>query len=380
MSELHDPFFPQHVDESIEHLASSNQTNDIFHGQKANADPDMHLIQDLQQLYGIERKRYQQALQRVENRLMEQSLVREKQDAVIPIAPLPQQPSFKWRNTQQKRGNRMKTRQSFASALTSVGGRVSLVAVMLILIGSIVIVLNYAHQTTLAGQAQVTAPTPTAIPIAPTPTPVPPGETLYTTPANTVGFNGLSWSPDSKRVASSTIQGVQIWDAINGQHKVSIQIATPSEWAYGLDWSPNSQQLAIATNQELLIVDGQSGQVLQTHAANATASIHPVSSGTSYLASQFPDSGGQGYRATAWSPDGRLLASALSFISSGEVQVWNPKTNTIDFTIQAGSSYNIGALSWSSDGQYIAASEWNTQQGAGNPKQPNNTIVVWRVS
>ncbi|HTK10055.1 MAG TPA: hypothetical protein VL485_22975 [Ktedonobacteraceae bacterium] len=379
MSEPHDPFFPQHVDESIEHLASSNQANDIFHGQRAEVDRDTHLIHDLQQIYSVERKRYQQALQRVENRLMEQSLAQEKKDVILPITSLSQQPSFKRKSMQQRRGNRMKTkRPSFASVLTSVGGRISLVAVALILIGSIVVVLNYVHQTTLAGQAQVTAPLPTATPIAPTPTPAPPGETLYTTPANTVGFNGLSWSPDSKRIASSSIQGVQIWDAIDGQHKVSVQIASPSEWAYGLDWSPNSQQLAIATNQAMFIVDGQSGRVLQTHAAPSTAMIHPVSSGTSYLASQFPASGGQGYRATAWSPDGQLIASAPSFGPSGEVQVWNPETNAIDFTIQANGPYNVGALSWSSDSQYIAAYEENTQ--SINMSQPNTTIVVWQVS
>lgn len=203
------------------------------------------------------------------------------------------------------------------------------------------------------------------------------GKTLYTTPANSIGFSALSWSPDSKHVASAT-DGVQIWDASTGKHLVTVQMPAGGEWPYGLDWSPNSQQVAVATNQHVLIVNGQTGQIVRTYAANTVAMTNTAPSGTSYLASLFPGSGGLGFRATAWSPDGNLMASALSFGPTGEVQVWHPQTGALAFNLKVSGSYNIGALSWSSDGQYIAASTWNTQ--GGSPNQPNGMVVVWKVA
>jgi WD40 repeat protein len=158
-----------------------------------------------------------------------------------------------------------------------------------------------------------------------------------------------------------------------------------NEFAYGLDWSPTSQQVAVATNQHVLIVNGETGKVLRTYSANtstATTHLHTTSSsGSAYLSSQVPASGGLGFRDTEWSPNGHLMASALSAGINGEVQVWNPQTGAFDFTLQlASSSYNISTLSWSADSQYIAANTFNTQGAGPDPNQPTNQVVVWSVA
>jgi len=277
----------------------------------------------------------------------------------------------------------MDNKQSSTTGMAKFGGRVALLVVVLVLVGSLLVVLNYARQRTTVTGSTTTRLTPTmSVKTKGTPTSTPAqsgslGKTLYTTPPNSIGFSALSWSPDSKRVASVT-NGVQIWDASTGKHLVTVQMSGTNEWPYGLDWSPNSQQVAVATNQHVLIVNGQTGQIVRTYAANTVAMTNTAPSGTSYLASLFPGSGGLGFRATAWSPDGNLMASALSFGVNGEAQVWHPQTGALAFNLKVSGSYNIGALSWSSDGQYIAASTWNTQ--GGNPNQPNSMVVVWKVS
>src|SRR6266702_6149736 len=72
------------------------------------------------------------------------------------------------------------------------------------------------------------------------------------------------------------------------------------------------------------------------------------------------------------------MASALSTGPTGTIQVWNPQTGTNIFTLAVDSTHDIGALAWSTDGQYIAANTWNTQMI--DPNQPNSMIVVWKVS
>jgi WD40 repeat protein len=382
MSEQYDPFFPQNVDESVEQFTSINQADSALHGPMLT-NQEAQLIANLQKFHRPEHERYQQALQRVENRLVERYIFQGKHSSSTPVAPVQQgQPSNRWK-IQKGRFNKMQYKQSLSSTPAKLGRSLALVAVVLVLLGSVVAVLNHAHQRTTGNGNTSGIPVkakPTATPIPKKPI----GTTLYTTPSNTLGFEGFSWSPDSKRVADATITNVQIWDAATGKHKVTIQMpGGTSEWPWSLDWSHSSQQVAIATNQHVLIVNGQTGHILRSYASNtSTIGAIPNTSaiaGRSYLTSQMPASGGFGYRATAWSPDSHFMASALSFGINGEIQVWNPQTGTLSFTLNvSNNTYNFGALSWSSDGQYIAASAWNTQ--GVDPTQPNNMIVVWNVS
>jgi len=388
MSEQHEPFSPQRVDESIEQLASTSRSDDISREQTGR-DPNARLVHDLQKLYGFERKKYLQALQRVEDRLIERHITRSEQHTTSPF-PLQQQ-QLNRRAVQQGRLDTMESKQSSPSRLAKIIRNVGLVAAVLIVVGSMIAILNLSrHSTTTAGPTAATPthtkPTPTpTLGNSPTPTPGNLGKVLYTTPPNSMDFDGLSWSPDSKRVASSIISrnGVQIWDATTGQNLVSIPITDPGEWPWGLDWSPNSDLVAIGLNTKIMIVNGQTGKIVRTLASgtattNSPANIATSATDKSYLSSFFPNSGGFGYRAVAWSPDGHLLAVALSFGTSGIVQVWNPQTGAIAFNLQLSSSNVAGALGWSSDGKYIAANMYDTQ--AADPNQPNLAIVVWNVA
>jgi WD40 repeat protein len=263
--------------------------------------------------------------------------------------------------------------------------RLSLLAAVLVaalLVGGLTFVLNLSRHANTTGAPSVQVKKSPTATITPNLQPPPVfGKTLYTTPPNQWGFESLSWSPDSKRVASATVdpRGVQFWDANTGKHLVTVQLpGGDNEAAYGVAWSPNSEDVAVATNQQLLIVDGQTGKIIRSHTANVPTAVKATSSGGGFLTSLIPASGGLGYRATTWSPDGQLMASALSFGPNGEVEVWNPQTGVTNFTLRVGNSYNIGALAWSFDGQYIVASAWNTQ--GTDPTQPNSKVVVWKVS
>jgi WD40 repeat protein len=369
MTYNHDFFLPERVDEQIEQLSQT----------------EAPLIGDLKAYYRIEQQEDRASLERAWKRVSVR-LPRNRDLSQSPTEPLPipllQAPQERM---QQERTLNMRNHVSEVSREGNFSRRLSvLVAVLVaaVLVGSLIAIVNLSRNLNTASTLAV--PTTHAPKALDTPTPMPAfGKTIYTTPANQWGFNGLSWSPDSKRVASSTVStdgGVQFWDAATGGHLVTVQLlGGVSEWAYGLDWSPNSDDVAIATNQQVLIVNSQTGKIIRSHATSGQTASSSTSSDRVVFSNLAPTSGGYGYRATAWSPDGHLMASALSFGPYGEVQVWNPQTGATSFTLTGGTSENIGALSWSSDGKYIAATTWNTQ-GLNPMTQPSGKVWVWNVS
>ena len=255
------------------------------------------------------------------------------------------------------------------------GRRVGLLVaamVMLVLVGSMLLVLNATRQTaaqpsgTTLGSAHNSS---TAAHF---------GQTLYTTPSSSAGFQELSWSPDSKRVASLT-DSVQIWDATTGAHRVTVHLPTGS-WPYALAWSPNSQVIAIGTNNSLVIADGQSGAIVHSFAVNSSAStMNSVSN--SYLSTLTPTGGGVGVRALAWSPDGHSLAVSISNGPTGSVEVVNAQTGAQDYALPVTGNYVAAALAWSSDGKYLAGNVFNTQPGAQTvPAGEEQMVWAWNVS
>ncbi len=390
MSDQHDPFLPHSVDESIEYLTSTNQTGNSLSGPiPINATgPDVRLIHELQKLYGSEHTRYLQALQRVEDRLVEQRLAQAERPAVFPIQKVQQQQSFNESRVQQERLDRMNMKKKQSS--TSNIAKLSLLVASLLLIVSMAAVFSYVRQGTTTGAVKTTITATRVVKAKHTPTSTPTsigsfGKTLYTTPpASQTGFSSLSWSPDSKRVASfsNLSTGVQIWDATTGNHLLTVKMPGTYEWptSGGVAWAPNSQLVAVATNQHIRIINGQTGQIVLTYGANPRATAQTTSSSKTFLSSQFPSSDGSGYYAPSWSPDGRFISVVASSGPSAEEQVLNAQTSTLAFTLSVSdSSYEVGAPSWSSDGQYIAATAMNIQ-GTSDPSQPNGMIVVWKVS
>ncbi|MEO9027189.1 MAG: hypothetical protein ABI413_00075, partial [Ktedonobacteraceae bacterium] len=102
------------------------------------------------------------------------------------------------------------------------GRRVSLLVamlVMVVLVGSLVVVLNFTHGpgTGVTGASATATPTtqPTVQSTA-TANPNRPaheGQIVYSSPQSNGDYRAFAWSPDSQRVAASTNGQVQIWDA-----------------------------------------------------------------------------------------------------------------------------------------------------------------------
>lgn len=189
----------------------------------------------------------------------------------------------------------------------------------------------------------------------------------------------VAWSADSQRVAAATGNNageqIEIWDATTGQQKVTVPlnldpIASPA-------WSPTSDLLAVPTNDAVVIVNGRTGKIGASYPAPSrgglSATITTPSTGITFLATLFPLGGGPQFGGIAWSPDGKWIVSTFSSSTSdGVVQVWNPQTGKLAFTLATKADYFMGAVSWSPDGQYIAVNmaKWND-----STKQ----IDVWSV-
>ena len=144
-----------------------------------------------------------------------------------------------------------------------------------------------------------------------------------------------------------------------------------------LVWSPTSHLLAVPTNDAVVIVNGRTGKIGASYPAPSrrglSATVTTPTSGKTFLTTLFPLGGGPHFGGIAWSPDGKWIVSTFSsFTSDGVVQVWNPQTGKLAFTLATKPDYFMGAVSWSPDGQYIAVimGRWNDQ---------TKQIVVWNV-
>lgn len=207
--------------------------------------------------------------------------------------------------------------------------------------------------------------------------------------------NAVAWSPNGTRIASaSDDRTVQIWDATSGKQLLIFK--GHSEKVTALAWSPDGLRIASASMDKTAQVwDSATGRTLfvQRGHSDGVAAVswspdgrYVVSGGldkmvhvwewtkdsrrnffTSFL---FSDRSARTYRghsqrinAVAWSPNGRLIASA-----SGDktIHVWDPSNGKTTLTYR-----NVGgatnALTWAPDSRRIAA--------ASNDK----TVQVWDV-
>lgn len=371
MSEQYDPFSPHRVDESIEQLSSTGP--DDSERLQARIDPNEQLVRAMQQLYSLEREQYQRALKRVENRLVGLSITRRDQ---LVSSPEGQRGwSTRLRRTLQGSFDPMENRQLSTSGMAKLGRRLGLLAavlVLIVLVGSLVVVLNYAHRPTGTASGPVgivttattqptPVPTPQATPTAPGTSK--PGRIVYTSPVSHDDFYAFAWSPDGKRVASSTMSQVQIWDATTGKHQLVFVPSGQGGSVLSLAWSPNGRYLAVASGQ-VQIINPTTGAVIRSFP-------NPVgftgSSTSSRLAATNPFSGGNMIYSTSWSPDGSLMASAMNGAAYGNVVVvWNTSTGQIVYTFRGQSSREVASVSWSPDGKYIASADYDGTVKAWN--------------
>src|SRR5579859_3285090 len=240
------------------------------------------------------------------------------------------------------------------------------VCLVALVVGSIAMVFSSCRPTT-PGPAPVGISHPTA---RPTLVVYHPGKSLgnlvYSTTVSEV--LGLAWSPDSTRLGVSTFISAQSWVATTGKGVVNYGLPRGASMASvpAVVWSPDGKLVAVTgAGQGVQLYDARTGMLWKTYPDNGQAASASTTGG--YLSASVPLSGGSGAGATAWSPDGHLMATAFYGSYDQAVQVWNTSTGHLvqTYTGQA----DVGSLSWSADGTSIASSGgggiqvWNALTG-----------------
>jgi Tol biopolymer transport system component len=355
MNHRDEPFSPENVDEQIDQFLQKPQQQ-----EQANISPAqmVHMLQDIYE----EDPRLQRVWERLADHLPTTHLTGEmgekqpltderfSQTSSPTIVRFPQE-KVVGMQTQTRISVRSHKRGSLQRSL----GLLVAVLIMALLVGSLVAVLQFAHQkpSGQTGASQQGAKH---------------GQIVYSTPQENGWATGLAWSADSQRVAvamgNNAGEQIEIWDATTGQHKVTVPlnldpIANPA-------WSPTSDLLAVPTNDAVVIVDGKTGKIGTRYPAPSTGHLSTTattpSTGSTPLITFSPLGGGPHFGGIAWSPDGKWIVSTFSSDTwAGLVQVWNPQTGKLAFTLATRPDYFMGAVSWSPDGQYIAVNmaKWN---------------------
>lgn len=362
------PFEYKQLDETIEQLSQIQDAAQLMET------PAARLVDDLQRAHRAEIEGDPQSLASVYTRL--QAYRHGQQESTRTSRRV--LPSLSYDGEQKGLHSMLKQKISEQSGGAKFGRRISLLAatlVAVVLVGALGVALalsRSSHQTQVAAGK---TPAATSVPSA-TSTPSLVGTVVHTqdSPAS-MPANNLAWSPDGTRVASiagdssGTKSQLLIWDASTGGHLQTIPFATAfSE----IHWSPTGKYLALSNLKYIMIVDSQTGSVVKTFDSGIyvppppTTGVVPPATGPQPLSSLFPLGGGYGFFSIAWAPDGSTLAVVDSLFTSSKVELLDPLTGAVKATLL--SSYGqIGELGFSSDGQYLAASD-------------DEQVVVWRVA
>jgi WD40 repeat protein len=230
----------------------------------------------------------------------------------------------------------------------------------------------------------------------------------------------LAWSPDGKKIASSSNRDARVWDAEAGR---LIELLEDQEDAgvRGVSWSPNGKWLAVSRGLRILLWSPHDGarQVTEVPSSSGIREVLWTADGSALALSgrsmtiqiwdpfqgvQLLEFSGDGesVQAMAWSPDGRLLAAGHQ---DGTVRIWDPQSRAVSAQFAVRGQY-VWRLAWSPDGAYLASSHhgatvhfWDTRalvlvrphRAEGDPVRgavplspdlaalPAATAQVWRV-
>ena len=360
MTDSDDFFTPEKVDQQIERVSQRSE------GELS----DTAALVYLRSFYGQNIGQEQEALHRIWNRIADAttSRYRNEKGKVIPM-----------------HDSRITYTQILPRKSHTVMQRIGTLAAivfLVVLVGGMALVFNAArHNNGSSGSGVVQHLTPQAT-SAPAYPAGPIGKIVYSTRVSMMDGSdayNLAWSPASNRVGVATM-GARSWDATTGKNVVNYGPQRNGS-VLSIAWSPDGKRVAItAVSQGVQIYNAATGKLLDTYPANGQASSS-TKTGASIL------SGGSGAMATAWSPDGTMMATSFFGSYGTSVQVWNTATNKLVYNY-TGNADVVGSLSWSPDGKYIASASydgstqiWNARTGQKKHDFENNqrqlSQAVW---
>jgi len=168
------------------------------------------------------------------------------------------------------------------------------------------------------------------------------GQEIRTFEVGVFGVTSVSFSPDGKKIASGSKDGVKIWDTETGK-----ALQTGAWGTTSVSFSPDGKK----------IVSGSKDKTLKIWDANTGQEIITLKGHTDRVTS------------VSFSPDGKRIVSG----SEDGVKIWDANTGQEILTLK-GHKSSVNCVSFSPDGKKIVS-------GSGNVYyRTKNTIKIWNAN